>query len=652
MLPGERPAEAGDEILAKFLREEANWIARLATRMTMARLGLSGIGLRRRLRAALLRQVEEAARLIELYGADAAALFGETQRRHAALRLSQGAQLADVLEETALLTHSVLEGWGRRQGPLPIAVARRLVEMFAAAASQTADVFLTFQRSEQVAFREAALMQTLVSHLNEAIFLIERDGTISYVSPVLEAITGYPPRLIVGESILGKSPILDKLELRDTSGARIPPERMPARIALETETRQHEDAVQITKRDGSTAILEIDCVPIFDEEKQLRGVVATIRDRTESLRKQQELEDAYVELRKMHTRLLGRSRLEAVGGLAESTAHALNNQLNVIALRVDKLKGVEKAVPEVEGIERSVREIAVLVGKLQELASAPRYRTPVATAIDSVIDDALDLTRSELDAARIQVSRRTMETDPVVGDRETLIEFFAALILGKIDVLRSGGEIELETEQVGDRIYARLLDRAPTLGKEEIEELFEPLAASAASRVLTLAAGREAVRRWGGEVRVMPREGGGNVFEVEIPAMEAWEAEEAEARLPAPSAAPHPAGSVLVLDDDPDNADMLADLVEDAGAVAHKALTGAQGLEVARTSHPDVALVDLLLPDMDGWDVVRKLRESDPTMRIGVVSGLAVDEEEKRAGADEVFRKPVNPDALLRFLGL
>jgi CheY-like chemotaxis protein len=618
--------------------------------MTMARLGLSGIALRRRLRKGILRQLEEAARLVELYGTDAPALFGETQRRHAAYRRSQGAQLAGVIEGRALLTHATLEGWGRKYGPLPIGIARRLVEIFSASASQIADVFLTFQRSEATAFREAALLQTLVSHMSDALFLVERDGTVSYVSPVLETILSFPPQLIVGESVLGKGGIFERLEPRDQDGTPIPADELPAPLALKTGARQHRDAVFIRRMDGTDAVLEIDGVPIFDEEERLRGVVVTAGDRTEAFHKRQELEAAYAELRRMHTKLLSRSRLEAVGGLAESAAHALNNQLNVIALRVDKLKGMPAAKDEVEGIERSVREIAILVGKLQELASAPQYRTPTATDIGGVLEDALALTRSELEAAKIHLEVRRGQTDLVVGDRETLLEFFAALLLGTLDTLREGGDIAIETEQVGDRVFARLLDRAPTLGQEEIGALFEPLAAVPASRVLSLAAGREAVRRWGGEVRVLPREGGGNVFEIEIPAVPP--AGIAPRPAPAPTLAPtRGAESVLVLDDDPDNAEMLSDLVEDAGAVAHTALTGARGLELARTTHLDVALVDLLLPDMDGWEVVRQLRALDPAIRIGVVSGLAVGTEEKKE-ADEVFRKPVSPEGLLRFLGL
>ena len=108
-----------------------------------------------------------------------------------------------------------------------------------------------------------------------------------------------------------------------------------------------------------------------------------------------------------------------------------------------------------------------------------------------------------------------------------------------------------------------------------------------------------------------------------------------------------------MVDDDPHNAAMLADLVQDANARAITASTGQAAIERAEQMKPDAALVDLLLPDMEGWEVVRKLRELVPGIRIAVVSALSVSREQTAAGkADAVFRKPIDTEELLAFLGL
>jgi DNA-binding response OmpR family regulator len=66
-----------------------------------------------------------------------------------------------------------------------------------------------------------------------------------------------------------------------------------------------------------------------------------------------------------------------------------------------------------------------------------------------------------------------------------------------------------------------------------------------------------------------------------------------------------------------------------------------------------LALVDLLLPDMKGWDVVQRIKERWPDTRVAVVSGLAVGRDDPDRGkADAVFRKPIDTEELLAFLGL
>src|SRR5690606_30601188 len=114
---------------------------------------------------------------------DAAPLYGENQRRQAAVRLSQGMQLGEAIEESAILAQAVIDVWEKERGAIPPPIARRTLQMYAFSAAQISDVYLIFQRAASAAFREAALLQTLVSHINEAILLVERDGTISYVSP-------------------------------------------------------------------------------------------------------------------------------------------------------------------------------------------------------------------------------------------------------------------------------------------------------------------------------------------------------------------------------------------------------------------------------------------------------------------------------------
>ncbi len=653
--------------LAAFLREFAQPAGRRAAALITGGLPLFGTGARKRLRQQLTDQLLELARHLDSFGEEGPRLYGESQRRYAAARLAEGVALHEALEERAVTYDVVLQFWGENIGPVPGRLARLLAQSFAEVTSQAAEVWLTFQRAESVAFQEAALLDTIVHHLDEAILVVEPEGTISYATPALESIIGMPPRFFVGVKSDRLASIAERLDLRDKQGNPIPRDELPHSRALRTRQVQHLEFVRLRRLDGTEAVCELYATPVFEEEGQLRGAVVTLRDRTHTFEQTQALEDAYNELRVMHARLLSRSRLEATGELAGSAAHALNNQLNVITLRLRRLMDHAGATEDATAIERSVREIATVVARLQEFAAAPQPDRPVALDATGVVGSALELVRAELGPATdVHVKAELAATRAVLAERETLLEFLTALLLGARDATPTGGAVEVATAEEGDRVVIRVSERGPTLTSEQVNQLFEPMAAGAAARALSFSLGRQAVQRWGGEVRVLPRPGGGNVYEVFLRRYEG--AVEAEAEVvreaPPPRAAPEPkpqqpaaapaqVRSVLVVDDDADNAAMLADLIRDSEVEAHTAGTGAQAIEVAERTHPDVALVDLLLPDMKGWDVVDKIKERWPETRVAVVSGLAVGRDDPDRGkADAVFRKPIDTEELLGFIGL
>jgi CheY-like chemotaxis protein len=108
---------------------------------------------------------------------------------------------------------------------------------------------------------------------------------------------------------------------------------------------------------------------------------------------------------------------------------------------------------------------------------------------------------------------------------------------------------------------------------------------------------------------------------------------------------------VLVVEDNDDSRAMLRELLGLLGHEVHEAADGREGLEMALTLRPDVALVDLGLPGLDGFEVARQLRAADErrTMLLVAVTGYGRDEDRVRsreAGFDHHLVKPVDPEAL------
>ena len=117
-----------------------------------------------------------------------------------------------------------------------------------------------------------------------------------------------------------------------------------------------------------------------------------------------------------------------------------------------------------------------------------------------------------------------------------------------------------------------------------------------------------------------------------------------------------PAGSsrsILLVEDDPDSADSLALLLEHWHHRVSVAYQGARAIEVFRRERPQVVLIDIGLPDMDGYDVARALRREDPGALLVALTGFGDDEHRlaaEDAGFDRHFTKPIDIEKLRRLL--
>lgn len=109
-------------------------------------------------------------------------------------------------------------------------------------------------------------------------------------------------------------------------------------------------------------------------------------------------------------------------------------------------------------------------------------------------------------------------------------------------------------------------------------------------------------------------------------------------------------GRVLVIDDEPETVELLTDILADAGYDVVGALNGGEGLMLQEIERPDVVLLDLLMPEFPGFDVLRRVRAERPALPVIVVSGqgdLALAQATLACGAVRYIPKPFDPDLLL-----
>ncbi|HVR69670.1 MAG TPA: response regulator [Vicinamibacteria bacterium] len=131
--------------------------------------------------------------------------------------------------------------------------------------------------------------------------------------------------------------------------------------------------------------------------------------------------------------------------------------------------------------------------------------------------------------------------------------------------------------------------------------------------------------------------------------------DEQSAGPPTPDKSGKGARRVMVVDDNQDSADTMAELIRIWGHEVRTANDGPSALECARGFHPQVVLLDVGLPGMDGYELARLLRAEGLAGRLLVsVTGYGEDEDRRRAeeaGFDHHLTKPVDPDTLLRLVG-
>ncbi len=563
------------------------------------------------------------ARLLASHGAEAPRIFGEAARHHGKLRFEQRFTAGDVVREFHALGGLLVDEWRRRGGALDRAVTTLIGDLSAAACAGAMDDYVKQMRSSRAHIREEGAIESIVRHIAEGLLAVEADGTISFATPPVARILGVREGELAGLRPADLPQLIQRLELRVEDGRPLSADRVPWHEALATGRPSRTRWLRLRRcSDGEERIVETDAIPIY-ENGILRGVVATFRDRTDEQRQREALARAYEDLRKVHVKLLRRTRSQALGEVAARVSGALKNAMNTIRLRCRLASQDGVAAEHVTPIESTVDEMARLVSQLQELV-APPSGADEAVPLDEVAREALDLVRPDLVAAaegrELRVAARLMPGVVARGSRPELREAIVHLLLEALD-----------REPEGAGVSRGALAGATLPGVIEVVVERD----DGIGRVVVGGAGRieRPIREPRGEV--------------------VGEGVEDGTRIPTPTAA----RSVLVIDDDDDNRAMLAAVLAAHGLRVMQAATAAETMTAAAAAAAageavDAALIDLAMPDASGWDIARALRERHPGVRLALVTGYESAATSPPEGTvDAVFPKPVDLPRLFAFLG-
>jgi signal transduction histidine kinase len=337
-------------------------------------------------------------------------------------------------------------------------------------------------------------------------------------------------------------------------------------------------------------------------------------------------------------------------------AHELRNPLAPLSNCVGLLKrGVPDQAPVLKVMERQLHHMIRLVDDLLELSRITRGKVELRLDdldLRKVVEAALETSRPLIEKSRHDLELH-FEDEPlcVRGDPVRLAQVISNLLNNAARYTDAGGRIELRARAEDGEAVLTVSDNGSGLTPEALEGVFDMFTQADASDTraqhglgIGLALVRNLVEMHGGVVSASSEGlGRGCCFEVRLPLL-------STARFSNPAVAPPVVGQIhrriLVVDDNRDAADTLANLLKQAGATVAVAYNGPDALNLLESFAPEVAVLDLGMPGMSGLDVARQIRKRSGEVPLLVALtgwGQSADRELTRvAGFRHHLTKPVD----------
>jgi len=392
--------------------------------------------------------------------------------------------------------------------------------------------------------------------------------------------------------------------------------------------------------------LHVSYTPDADDASQIVGWVACVSDITER-------KEAEVALREADRR---KDELLAM------LAHELRNPLAPIRNGLELLRKVgTNASPASDRLllmmGRQVDHLVRLVDDLLDTSrincgkfKLQRQRLDLVTLLDQAVDTSRRLFDAEGPDLRLTLSHTPL---PVDGDPVRLTQVFVNLLSNAARHTKRDGSIDIIVERVADEAVVSVTDTGAGISKELLPHIFdlfvqggENIGRSQQGLGIGLALVREIVQLHGGTVEAhSDGEGLGSRFVVRLPFMEGGDtADSAAAGIVSRAKASR---RVMVVDDMPEVAGTLASLLEVLGATVRVAHSGAQGLVTCADFEPELVLLDIGMPEMDGFETARRIREMPAGRKAMLVALTGWGEEQtrartKEAGFDRHLVKPIH----------
>ncbi|MHC4973765.1 MAG: CHASE domain-containing protein [Planctomycetota bacterium] len=339
-------------------------------------------------------------------------------------------------------------------------------------------------------------------------------------------------------------------------------------------------------------------------------------------------------------------------------SHELRTPLNAIIGYSEMLEddaqdeGHEQYVADLRKIHGAGKHLLNLINEVLDLSKVEAGHVELFTepvAVPALASEIAETVRPIIEERGNELELSVADDIGVISIDLTRLRQILLNLLSNSAKFTENGSIQLKVERQADWIVFRVRDTGIGMTPDQLDRIFDPFAQADSSTTrkyggsgLGLAICKQYCRIMEGEIAVESGPGKGSTFTVRLPYAEA----EIGVETPAPARA---GDTVLVIDDNPTAHELITRMLTPEGFRVVAATSGEQGLRLAASEQPLAIILDVMMPGMDGWEVLAKLKADPELAAIPVIMQTMIDDQKRgyALGATDYVVKPVDRERLL-----
>ena len=494
---------------------------------------------------------------------------------------------------------------------------------YAASAFKNAQTHQTLQRAEHARRTSEQRYRTVVESINDVIFRLDAQGTITYISPVIEQIAGYRPEEVIGHAFAEYVQREDLAALQESWQRTLAGQAEPV-------------IFRIRRRDGDIRTVRTSSRLTLGEEGQPVAVTGRLSDISEQLRLEERLRQA--------------QKMETVGRLAGGVAHDFNNLLTVIngfsEILLSSMASDDPYRLDVEQIHHAGTRAADLVRRLLSFSRQQPVERKIVD-INQVVGELAKMLQRII-GEDVQLDLDLMASDPLVmadqGQLEQVLINLAANARDAIgDLQAGGGTLSIETANVtlregfnvshlkcqpGPNVRLSIRDTGVGMAEGVRDHIFEPFFTTKdvdKGTGLGLAMVYGIAEEFGGCIDVVSAPGEGTTFCIYLPQVGTERPNDDVSKAQA-DVAERGHETILVIEHQEEVCQFVRQMLERLGYTVLSCSGAREALALCQAeTQPkvDLLLVDVVMPQMSGPELVEQMRETRPDLKSLYMSGYA-----------------------------